>query len=181
MSYLKIQLLIGMLVLGNLPILKNSGHLPIPAMKLSVNGLSVNNLESNILDKEFSSLDEIFLEFNGKVIYVDFWASWCKPCIDAFPASKKLQSRFDSAEVVFLFLGYKDQKDSWTDKIRELDPGGWHVRLSGPLISEAHRKFGIQAIPHYAIIDKDGNIYQSMSLSPDYKEVMDDLVEAVKK
>ncbi len=49
----------------------------------------------------------------GKVVVIDFWASWCTPCINSFPAMKKLLEKYKDGEVVFLFI------NSWetaTDK-----------------------------------------------------------------
>lgn len=49
----------------------------------------------------------------GKVIYVDFWSSWCVPCREEMVPSAKLRELYKGKDVAFVYLAYKDTKSSW--------------------------------------------------------------------
>ena len=49
----------------------------------------------------------------GKIIYIDFWASWRAPCIKAMPFSNKLKDDFKEDNIVFFYLALNDKKEKW--------------------------------------------------------------------
>lgn len=123
----------------------------------------------------YASLNEIFNKYIGKVIYVDFWASWCIPCRVEMPAAAELKKRLHKDDVVFVYLGYKDTEKAWLKARQELDIAGDHYLLNDALIKEAEEAFNISGIPHYVIIDKAGNIVNSHADRPGavYKALSD--------
>ncbi|HEY1056740.1 MAG TPA: TlpA disulfide reductase family protein, partial [Emticicia sp.] len=49
----------------------------------------------------------------GKVVYIDFWGSWCKACISQMPNSLLLQEKYKDKDVAFLFIDFYDTKEKW--------------------------------------------------------------------
>lgn len=115
---------------------------------------------------EHSALNEIFKKYKGKVIYIDFWASWCGPCKSEMPNAASLKEKLKGKEIVFVYFGYKDEKENWLATRKELNIVGEHYLLSKKLIAEANSLFNITGIPHYAIIDKNGNIIAKQAPRP---------------
>jgi thiol-disulfide isomerase/thioredoxin len=115
----------------------------------------------------YASLNQIFGQYKGKVIYVDFWASWCVPCRSEMPHSAALKKRLTGKGVVFVYLGYRDTEKAWLKAREDLDIEGEHYLLDNTLIKEAQEAFNISGIPHYAIIDKRGNIINRHADRPD--------------
>ncbi len=127
------------------------------------------------LNEEHDRVEDVLQAFPGKVIYVDFWASWCRPCLASMPASKVLQDSLRNEPVVFLFLGYNDKQEAWQQAIETHELRGYHYWLSPEETARIRRQFAIVAIPHYAIIGPDGEIAYLQTLEPDYPGLKADL------
>lgn len=113
------------------------------------------------------SLKEIFNRYKGKVLYIDFWASWCIPCRGDFPIAEQLKKQLAGKDIVFLYLGgYHDSKKSWQKARDELDIAGEHYFLDESQMKEAEEAFHINSIPHYVIVDKTGNIIEKNAERP---------------
>src|SRR5690606_21724622 len=65
------------------------------------------------LKENITTLSEILEKHKGKVVYVDYWTSWCAPCIDALPKSKKLQKEYKNKDVIFVYINNEKEKEKW--------------------------------------------------------------------
>lgn len=97
------------------------------------------------------SLDEL----QGKVVLIDFWATWCGPCREALPHMKRLVQKFSGEPFVVLSVSLDTDQEKWKSFIEKNEmtwpqyfDGGWN----GPMA----RLFGVTAIPHTFSIDADG-------------------------
>ncbi|MCE7042390.1 TlpA disulfide reductase family protein [Dyadobacter sp. CY312] len=95
----------------------------------------------------------------GKVVYVDFWASWCGPCRAEMPASKALKKRFKTKDVVFINISMDENSAAWKKacKSEGIDAPGNYI-LVQPDKSDLKRQFRITSIPRYFLIDKSGKV-----------------------
>lgn len=73
-------------------------------------GANLRSIKSPVLK---GLMDTLMTRFAGKVIYVDFWAPWCSPCMAELPYSAALQQAYKGRDVVFLFLGNRCEEGSW--------------------------------------------------------------------
>ncbi len=101
--------------------------------------------------------DSIIRKYRGKVIYVDFWATWCGPCIAGIEKIKPLKDEMADDDVVFLYITDPSSPEAEYNK---RIPGikGEHVRLSNDEWIHLKAKFNIYGIPHYALVNKNGRI-----------------------
>jgi cytochrome c biogenesis protein CcmG, thiol:disulfide interchange protein DsbE len=91
----------------------------------------------------------------GKVVYVDFWASWCGPCKQSFPFMNELQSRYGAKglEIVAINL---DAKRADADKFLTETPAQFTVAFDAK--GDSARRFEVKSMPSSYLIGRDGNV-----------------------
>ncbi len=96
--------------------------------------------------------------FAGKIVLVDFWASWCAPCRKENPKNVALYNKYKSKGFEIFGVSLDDNRDAWIDAINKdklLWPHGSDLqRWNSPLIG----KYGIDGIPYTVLVDKEGKI-----------------------
>jgi len=103
-------------------------------------------------------------QFKGKVVYIDIWASWCEPCMRAFPSIASLQKEFEGKPVVVLLVNVDRGKYEWRDARKKLLFKGKHV-WDGQNV-KILTKLGIKKLPRYLLLDKKGKIYSRKAKGP---------------
>lgn len=111
-------------------------------------------------------------DLKGKVVVVDFWATWCGPCISSFPKVRELQAHYEGYDVVVLGVtslqgrhypgdgpavdttGDPDKEYALMETFMESKEITWPVAFSTDDVFNP--EFGVRGIPHVAIIDAEG-------------------------
>lgn len=124
-----------------------------------------------------------FAKYKGKVVYVDFWASWCGPCRQEFPYSKKIHASLTEKQkknIVFLYISIDEDPENWKNAIEKLQlDNGEHGYSEGGWASEVVRKYQINGIPRYMIIDKNGTIVQADAVRPSNPATLEILLKLI--
>lgn len=120
-------------------------------------GLTFTSPSFSLLNNEGKRVN--IQDFRGKVVYIDFWGSWCKACLMNLPYSKKLKEKFINKDVVFLYIDFYDTNEKWLSAIGKYQITG--IQLKAEKSDEAYfnKQFNIeQGFPRYALIDKKGSL-----------------------
>lgn len=92
----------------------------------------------------------------GKVVFVDFWASWCPPCLKSLPEFENLQTSFSGRDdVVVIAINLDDNPQDAKDFINKIDVS---YKILADKSGEIPESFGVNAMPTSYIIDKSGVI-----------------------
>ncbi len=92
-------------------------------------------------------------QFRGKVVYVDFWASWCGPCAQSFPFMNDLDREFRGKGLQVLGISV-DQKPDDAKKFLGKHPADFTVALDSG--GQCPRSFEVQGMPSSYLIDRNG-------------------------
>lgn len=118
-------------------------------------------------------------DLKGQVIYIDVWATWCSGCVEKIPKMYALQEEFKGQEQIdFLFVSMDKDLDRWKSYISKLPGAALHINANS---TEIYKHYMLGGIPHYIIIDANGNIYRSNAPDPDSNEIRAMLEAAMKQ
>ncbi|HLX94068.1 MAG TPA: TlpA disulfide reductase family protein, partial [Puia sp.] len=126
---------------------------------------------------------DILSRYNGKIVYVDFWASWGTPCIHEIPYSHKLYDELKKEDIAFLYISEDVGFKTWLEAIPAFRiPEKDAYLIHAPLIySRVVSYFNIVNIPRYLIFDKKGMLVKENAPHPSNPEVRQLLTELAKK
>jgi len=99
-------------------------------------------------------------EWDGKLLVINFWASWCEPCLREMPAFTQLQQHYRDQGVQFIGVALDDVRDV-NAFLKGLEPGiNYPILLGDGNTFETPMAYGNQygILPHTVIVDKTGKI-----------------------
>ncbi|MDT7833266.1 TlpA disulfide reductase family protein [Flavobacteriaceae bacterium S356] len=111
-------------------------------------------------------------DYKGTYVYIDLWATWCKPCIAQFPAQKQLEKDYHGKNITFLGIATDDERTArswdkakklWRDAVKKYDLGG--VQLFA-VDKEFAVGFSVSTIPRYILLDPEGVIVDNNAPRP---------------
>lgn len=146
-----------------------------PAQEAKESAPAKDDLDLKDLNGKPFSLSSL----KGKVVYIDFWASWCGPCRQMMPYSKQLHDNLSESQkkqITFLYISIDAAEAAWKKAITDLAIEGINVISPGNWNSKVCTYFQINSIPRYMIMDKKGNIVDFNAKRPADPLLMDDLV-----
>lgn len=118
------------------------------------------------VDGQSTSLNEVLKLCKDNFVYVDFWASWCAPCLAQIPFSKELHERLSGYDIKFIYISVDTDRNNWERKVRE----------NADIFQESYRVTDSDAaflkdiqfsrIPRYLIFDRQGKLIDPDAIRP---------------
>lgn len=97
-------------------------------------------------------------DYRGKVVYLDFWASWCDPCRRSFPWMNQLQSRYGSDGFAVVAVNL-DESQQEAIKFLQQIPASFDIAYDPS--GKTAEAYGLKAMPSSFLIDRNGHLVHS--------------------
>jgi thiol-disulfide isomerase/thioredoxin len=153
-------------------LIKKNGELVISIERS--NDLKVNETPSSTKEK---LMNTIIAKYKGSVVLVDFWATWCIPCMNAHKDMKPIKDELKDKGVVFVYLtDGSSPKPLWEGKIKGI--GGEQYYLTDGEWNYVMDSFSFERIPSYLIYDTNGQLIHKFTGFPG-TDKMREMIEAL--
>jgi thiol-disulfide isomerase/thioredoxin len=129
-------------------------------------------------DFSFTTLDGQFMELEdlrGKVVLLDFWGTWCPPCVESVPALRDLQKRFaKDSSFLMISVSVNDEEETWRAFTAK-------NQMSWPQAQDREhsiqRAFAVRAFPTYIVLDHEGIVrYRASGSGPSREATLEDAI-----
>ncbi|GGK10948.1 thiol:disulfide interchange protein [Yeosuana aromativorans] len=151
---------------------------------LNNNIAEVGEKAPNFYTKTSNGKEISLTQFKGKYVLLDFWAGWCIPCLKKHSELKELYKTYHPKGLEIIGVSFDKDKKSWQDNIKKEEVNWYNVFVGLDNIKKddaISKKYNIQPIPAYILIDKDGTIIgRYLNADKDSKD-MEDLEKSLKK
>jgi len=129
------------------------------AMEAASNKLAVGSVAPDFTQKMPSGKDLSLSDLRGKVVLIDFWASWCKPCRIENPNIVKAYNAYKDKGFTVLGVSLDKDRQSWINAIAQ-DGLVWETHVSDLQFwnNAAAQEYGVQSIPAAFLVDQNGII-----------------------
>ncbi len=134
----------------------------------SLFSLSLQNQNGELID-----FQDLLSQNEGKLLYIDFWASHCVPCLVSMPYSKELVQQYQEEDITFVYISIDKKPENWKRAIAKTDisnhMASYMVDNSSDNTLMATLK--VWEIPRYLLFNKNGELVQYRSFGPSTPEI----------
>lgn len=125
---------------------------PAPTFKLE-------NLNGELVNLE---------DLRGKVLYIDFWATWCGPCKEEIKHSIRVKENIKNEDILFVYITLDKDKNHWKRFVRNnnIHDHGLHLIADKEFESAIAEAYNVTGVPTFYIIDKEGRIASNTPKRP---------------
>lgn len=114
-----------------------------------------------------------FRDYKGTYLLLDFWATWCVPCLESFPKLKEIHEQYAGEDFEILGISIDRGKDPWLSYLEENDLPWVQLYDDQELALE---RFAVRAIPRYFLVNPEGEIMDNDVDVDGLEETLDELI-----
>lgn len=118
------------------------------------------------------------VDFRGQYVLLDFWASWCPPCIEELPYMEELVETYSEHDLKIVSISIDDDRADWESALERF-PHNWLQLYAGEGFSlSLLNSYRAGGIPFYVLIDRNGDIVRLNDIRPSFNftEVFEDIL-----
>ncbi|MYF05123.1 MAG: TlpA family protein disulfide reductase [Holophagales bacterium] len=131
----------------------------------SIRHATVGSVVADLSGSRMDGVEEALADYRGRIVLLDFWATWCKPCIAALPTLRELVADLPADRFVLLAVSVDAELETAVEFMEEepMPWVNWHVGMT----SELTKVLDVSAFPTYMLLDEQGRILARTSSLPD--------------
>jgi len=135
-----------------------------PVVEIDLSNNDIIHLEDS--DGNYTNLETILERHKGKMIYIDYWASWCRPCRAEMPSSRELKKKYAGKDVVFIYISVDRDSKAWevANKQEQLKEESY-LALNYPK-GKLYQLRNVSNIPRYMLYGKNGKMIDDAAIRP---------------
>ena len=95
-------------------------------------------------------------DFTGKILLIDFWGSWCQPCMAEMPFSRRIEEEIQDDRVRFIYIDTYDDEQRWKEAVRMIGVRGIHLKADRASLDWLKSFYTFTNLPFYVITDPTG-------------------------
>lgn len=138
---------------------------------------SIHNGEDTLTVENIK--EKYIYPFAGKVVYIDFYATWCGPCRTEIPFARILHREFEKDNVVFLNLCAESTESNWVNMIRQYDIKGENFLLDTSEFAILSKLYKVKGFPTYVLINTEGEVVSYSASRPSSKSEIINKIRAL--
>ena len=144
-------------------------------MQKRLPGQKYHNLELADTEGNMHKLSEYI--GHGNYVLIDFWASWCGPCIGSMPMMKELYNKYSDQGLQIIGLSLDSDHDAWVNAIKRHNLPWIHLSDLKGWESDASVAYGVRAIPETVIISPKGKIIATGLRDDELKAKLEEIIK----
>jgi peroxiredoxin len=141
----------------------------------SEQSIAINEPAPGFTLRDTEGIEASLSDFEGKVVLIDFWATWCSPCIEAMPDVQVLHEIYKERDVVVLGI------NSWEQQKENVKPFLKEHKITYRILLDSDddviKKYRVRGIPTFFVLDKKGTVRYSYTGMPPGKQVIQQSIE----
>ncbi len=114
----------------------------------------------------------------GRYVLLDFWASWCTPCLVEFPYMEELYQKYSKYDLEIVSISIDEDIQNWKNAIDRFEHPWIQIHAKGGFNNELFNTYRAGGVPYYILIDRNGYIVSNNTIRPSFNliDVFEDLL-----
>ena len=147
------------------------------AVKTGSNSMNLQDVNGKVVP-----LKDLLARAGDSIVYVDFWAGWCAPCLAEMPHSVKLQQHYKNKKIAFLYFSLDNTRTEWLKSMKnqaQMNGSNSYFVVNGAN-SALSKWVNLNSIPRYIVYDKNKKLSQNDAPRPSDAQVQSLLNQLLK-